>query len=189
MPQTSKLMRGAKNIHFAPFKNESFAEPVKIEFAKKVECKFNYESSQEWADDRIIDSDYTYNGGEGVATVLGLTAEEQVLLFGNKKAKGGVSVNSGDTSPEGAFLFERGKKGGARRLYVVYACQCSPVDITATSIEDGKKETDPVEINFTIGEFDDGLVYFYIDSDASDVDQTQISEWFSEVQMPKPASE
>lgn len=40
------------------------------------------------------------------------------------------------------------------------------------------------EINFTIGSLDDGNIYHFIDTDDSTVDDTQKSNWFTEVQFP-----
>ena len=156
-----------------------------MQFAKSLECELSFESENEWADDRIVDTSSEYNGGEGSVTVLGLTKEEHALLFGNTKVKGGVVVNSNDIAPQGAFLFERGKKNSSHsRYYVVYACQCSPATISAETVEDGKASAAEDEINFTIGSLDDGNIYHFIDTDDSTVDDTQKSNWFTEVQFP-----
>ncbi|MGV3152665.1 major tail protein [Sarcina ventriculi] len=185
MSEVTKLIKGLKNIHFAPYKNGRFDTPVKVQFAKSLECELSFESENEWADDRIVDTSSEYNGGEGSVTVLGLTKEEHALLFGNTKVKGGVVVNSNDIAPQGAFLFERGKKNSSHsRYYVVYACQCSPATISAETVEDGKASAAEDEINFTIGSLDDGNIYHFIDSDDPTVDDTQKSNWFTEVQFP-----
>ena len=185
MSEVTKLLKGLKNIHFAPYKNGAFQTPVLIKFAKSIESELNYESEAEWADDRIVDNSSEYNGGEGTATVLGLTKEEHALLFGNTKVKGGIVVKSGDIAPQGAFLFERSKKNSEHsRYYVIYACQCSPASINAETVEDGKASAAEDEINFTIGSMDDGLIYHFIDTDDPSVDATQKSKWFTEVQFP-----
>ena len=185
MSEVTKLLKGLKNIHFAPYKNGAFQTPVLIKFAKSIESELNYESEAEWADDRIVDNSSEYNGGEGTATVLGLTKEEHALLFGNTKVKGGIVVKSGDIAPQGAFLFEISKKNSEHsRYYVIYACQCSPASINAETVEDGKASAAEDEINFTIGSMDDGLIYHFIDTDDPTVDATQKSKWFTEVQFP-----
>ena len=189
-PKT-KLCKGFKNIHFAPYKEKTFQAPTKIHYGKKIENKFKYESSTDWGDDMIVDDDFIYNGGDGNLEVLGLSAEEQILLFGNNKAKGGVYVTDTDEAPVGAFLFERRKKQGHRRLYVVYCCKCTPTDISAETIEDGKGNYETKNIEYSIGSIEkDGTnhIYFYIDTDATDVNPTQIENWYKSVQFPESIS-
>lgn len=184
-----KLLKGLKNIHFAPYSEGSFKTPIKILFGKQIEGKLNYESEQEWADDAIVDSSSQYAGGEGKVKVLGLTKEEQVALFGNKAVKGGVAVYADDIAPVGAFLFERGKKGSnAKRLYAIYACQCSPNGFSGETVEDGKASASEDEIDFTIGQMEDGLVYHYIDTDDTTVDNEAKTGWFTTVQLPQEIS-
>lgn len=185
-PKT-KLCKGFKNIHFSPYVNGTFDTPTRIFYAKKIENKFKYESSTEWADDMIIDDEFIYNGGDGNLETTGLSSQEQILLFGNKQAKGGVYVTDTDEAPTGAFLFERRKKAGHRRLYVVYACKCSPTDVSAETIEDGKGNYETKSIEYSIGSLEkDGVnyIYFFIDTDAEGVDSTQIENWYTQVQFP-----
>lgn len=139
MTKKKKVLAGLSNIHFAPLVDGTYQTPVPILFAKKIENKLEYENDQEWADDKVVENGYDFVGGEGTLTVLALTSEEQALLFGNTIVKGGIKVNSGDVSPQGAFLFERKKKRSThKRLYVIYNCVCSPTSISAETIEDGK---------------------------------------------------
>ena len=141
MAKKKKVLAGLSNIHFAPLVDGTYQTPVPILFAKKIENKLEYENDQEWADDKVVENGYDFVGGEGTLTVLALTSEEQALLFGNTIVKGGIKVNSGDVSPQGAFLFERKKKRSThKRLYVIYNCVCSPTSISAETIEDGKGE-------------------------------------------------
>lgn len=190
MAKTKKLLKGLRNIHFAPYVNGSFQEPKPITFAKKIENTLNYESETEWADDEIVDQSYGYNGGEGSLTTLGLSSEEQSLLFGNKIVKGGLVVKTEDESPTGAFLFERGKKGStAKRLFVVYACKCSPASFNGETLEGGKSSASESEISYTISNLPTGEIYHFIDTDDTTVDQEAITNWFKKVQMPKPLSD
>lgn len=187
--QKKKLCKGFKNVHFAQYdsKDGNFKTPTRIYYGKKIENQFNYESSTEWADDMIIDDEFIYNGGEGTLDVLGLSSDEHVMLFGNKKAKGGVYTTDTDEAPTGAFLFERRKKAGAKRLYVVYACKCAPTDLTAETIEDGQGEYETKSIEYSIGSFEKNgtnYIYFFIDTDADDVDNDQVTNWYKAVQFP-----
>lgn len=185
----NKLLKGLKNIHFAPYVEGEFQTPVRIAFAKAIEGKLNYEAEAEWGDDAIVDNSSMFAGGEGNVKVLGLTKEEQVTLFGNKAVKGGVAVYSNDNAPVGAFLFERGKKNSKhKRLYVIYACQCAPTGFNGETVEDGKASATVEEIDFTIGEMEDGLVFHFIDTDDSTVEEEAKTDWFTTVQMPKEIS-
>ena len=172
MAKKKKVLAGLSNIHFAPLVDGTYQTPVPILFAKKIENKLEYENDQEWADDKVVENGYDFVGGEGTLTVLALTSEEQALLFGNTIVKGGIKVNSGDVSPQGAFLFERKKKRSThKRLYVIYNCVCSPTSISAETIEDGKGEN--------------GDIYHYIDTDDESVVADAVSNWFKQVQFPQ----
>ena len=186
MAKKKKVLAGLSNIHFAPFVNGAYQTPVPILFAKKIENKLEYENDQEWADDKVVENGYDFVGGEGTLTVLALTSEEQALLFGNTIVKGGIKVNSGDVSPQGAFLFERKKKRSThKRLYVIYNCVCSPTSISAETIEDGKGEGSTDEISYSIGEGENGDIYHYIDTDDESVVADAVSNWFNKVQIPQ----
>ncbi len=118
-----KIMRGFKNIHFAPYVNGAFQTPQPVKFAKSGEFKLNFETDQSRADDTIVHDSFFFTGGDGKVEVLDLTPDEQVLILGNTRVKGGVSIKSSDTAPRGAFLFEKQFKGSThKRLYVVYSC-------------------------------------------------------------------
>lgn len=184
----TKACVGIDKVYFAPKRADGgYETPVRILHAKKLESQFNYENIQEWADNIAVINEFLYGGGEGTLSVLGLTPEEQILLFGNQKAKGGLFVTDTDSAPEGAFLFERRKVGGAKRLYVIYSCKCSPIDISAETIEEGKGTYEVNEINFSIGSHEKdnkNYVYFYIDTDSQNVVADQITKWYTEVQFP-----
>lgn len=185
----NKLLKGLKNIHFAPYVEGEFQTPIRIAFAKAIEGKLNYESEPEWGDDVIVDNSSMFAGGEGNVKVLGLTKEEQVALFGNKAVKGGIAVYSDDNAPVGAFLFERGKKNSQhKRLYAIYACQCAPTGFNGETVEDGKASATVEEIDFTIGQMDDNLVFHYIDTDDTTVETEAKENWFKTVQLPKEIS-
>ncbi|MGM9534221.1 MAG: major tail protein [Intestinibacter sp.] len=184
----TKACVGLSNIHFAPFNGSTFESPVRIFHAKKIENKFKYENIQEWADNIAVINEFLYGGGEGSLTVLGLSKEERVLLFGNKAVKGGIVVSDTDEAPIGAFLFERRLTGGARRLYVVYACKCSPTDISGETIEEGKGNYETNDIEYSISSCEHegvNLVYFYIDTNDETVNQEQVTNWYKSVQFPQ----
>lgn len=187
-----KACVGLSMIHFAPFNGSTFDTPVQILHAKKIENKFKYENIQEWADNIAVINEYLYGGGEGSLTTLGLSKEERVLLFGNKSVKGGIAVSDTDSAPIGALLFERRLVGGYRRLYVVYACKCAPVDVSGSTIEEGKGEYETTGIEYSISSCEHegvNLVYFYVDTNDPTVDQEQITNWFKAVQFPKELEE
>lgn len=181
-----KLLKGFSNVHFAPFENNAYATPIPIQNAKKIEAELKYESEPEWADDGMVDDEFNYAGGEGSLTTLGLDKTEYNTLFDNKIVKGGIVVNAGDVSREGAFLFERKKKSSKhKRLYVIYACRCSPPGINAETIEDGKGSAGEDEIKFNIGQAENEDVFHFIDTDDPTVDPETITNWFKTVQKPK----
>ncbi len=179
-----KIMRGFRNIHFAPYVNGVFKTPQPIKYGKSGEFKLNFESDQSRADDTIVHDSFLFTGGDGKIVVLDLTADEQALVLGNTRVKGGVSVKSTDSAPRGAFLFEKQFKGSThKRLYVVYSCTCSNPGIVAQTLED-KAEDDTADIPLSVSELPDGNIYHYVDTHDPTADQEQITNWYKEVQMP-----
>ena len=191
MAKVNKLLIGLGDIHFAPYVEGEFQTPVPITFAKKCEAKTNFEEDPEWADNIDVSPGFAYTGGEGTLTTLGLTAEEQVLLFGNTAVKGGVIINSSDVAPQGAFLFSRKKKkSDHKRLFVIYSCVCAPSAlVNAETLEEGKGSAEEVEINFTVGQLEDGSIAFYVDTDSPTVKQEQVTNWFKTVKRPEVLDE
>ncbi len=187
MSEVKKLIVGLSDIHFAKWNGSTFETPVPITNAKKCEAKTTFEEDEEWADNKNVNPGYVFAGGDGTLTTLGLTPDEQALLFGNTLVKGGVLINSADIAPQGAFLFARKKKrSNDRRLFVLYNCVCAPSSlVNAETIEEGKGSSEEVEINFVIDALEDGNIAYYIDTDSPTVDQEQVTNWFKAVQMPQ----
>ena len=101
-----QVIRGFSNIHFAPLTGEGkYGTPVKIAGAKSGEFKLNFDTISSYADDTIFNNGFLYTGGEGTISVLELTPDEQSLILGNEKVKGGVVVNSSDVVTSRSFLF------------------------------------------------------------------------------------
>ena len=61
---------------------------------------------------------------------------------------------------------------------------CSNPGLVMQTIED-KAEDATCEIPLSVSELSDGNIYFYIDTNDSTVEDTQITNWYTEVQMPK----
>lgn len=184
-----KCFKGLKNVHFAKWNGTGYEKPVPIQYAKKIENTLNYETESDWADDEIVCVENGFSGGEGTLTTLGLTAEEQTLIFGSKKVPGGLVVKSEDMAPTGAFLFERKmKEEKGKRLYVVYACKCAPASFGGETIEEGKGASEESEISYSISENSEHGIFYFIDTNVADVPQDQIENWYKEVQFPTEAS-
>lgn len=180
-----QILGGIGRIAYAPFKAGTFAKPTDIEYAKKIEMELKYESEELWGGSRVIYRNNSFGGGEGELAVHAMSKEEQSLIFGQKQVKGGLVVKDTDIAPEGAFIFERAhRNSNHKRLYVVYVCQCKPCPISAETVEEGKTPEALDEIEFSIGSMADGLIMYYIDTNAEDAEAEQVTNWFTEVQMP-----
>ncbi|CUN17341.1 Uncharacterised protein [Turicibacter sanguinis] len=94
-------------------------------------------------------------------------------------------------APQGAFLFSRKKKkSDHKRLFVIYSCVCAPSAlVNAETLEEGKGSAEEVEINFTVGQLEDGSIAFYVDTDSPTVKQEQVTNWFKTVQRPEVLDE
>lgn len=50
--------------------------------------------------------------------------------------------------------------------------------------KEGKVNEETVEIKFSVRELDTNDIYYFIDTDASDVDSAKVSAWYNAVQTP-----
>lgn len=155
---------------------------------KKLESELEYEEGEEWAGDKQIEYFYDFTGGKGKLIVLGLTKEEYHDLFGNELVKGGIMINTDDRSNSVSLLWERKKKNGHKRLYILYNCVCSPIGLGgAETLEKGKGDFEQTEIEFAIGSIDHegrNRIGSFIDTDDETADKTMITNWYKTPQFP-----
>lgn len=182
-----RILGGIGRIAFAPLtQNGTYETPVEIEFSKKIEMELKYETEELWGGSRVIYRNNSFGGGEGELTVHALTKDEQSLLFGQQKVKGGLVIKDTDVAPIGAFIFEWAYRGSNdKRLYVVYNCQCKPCPIAAETVEEGKTPEALSEIEFSVGSDRTGLIALSVDTFDETIDRETIDAWFEEVQMPE----
>lgn len=181
-------LKGLSNIHVAVIDDSgTHLTPVKVEGAKSISAELTFEG-EEFESDNVIDySDFIFTGGEGTMTLKSMSLSEFELLFNNAYIKGGVEINTKDIAPNCAILFERLKLDRKnKRLYVIYNNKFAPAGIKGQSAaKPGTEETD--ELKFSIGEFTDGKVVYFIDTDDPNVTQTQITNWYKTVQFIQEA--
>lgn len=188
-------LKGLSNIHVAIIEEGgTHGTPVKVEGAKSISAELTFEQ-EEFESDNVIDySDFIFTGGEGTMVLKSMSLKEFNLLFNNAYVKGGVEINTKDVAPNCAILFERLKLDRKnRRLYVIYNVKFAPAGIKGQSAaKPGTEETD--ELKFSIGEFTDGAVVYFIDTDDPSVTEEQITGWYKNVQFiqepdPLPSNE
>ncbi|MBS6502575.1 MAG: hypothetical protein KH415_13300 [Clostridium sp.] len=177
-------LKGLANIHIAVIDEDgTHLEPVKVEGAKSISAELSFEA-EEFESDNFIDyNDYIFTGGEGTMTLKSMALSEFKLLFNNSYIKGGVEINTKDIAPNCAILFERLKLDRKnKRLYVIYNNKFAPAGIKGQSAaKPGTEELD--ELKFSVGEFTDGKVVYFIDTDDPNVSQEQIMNWYKTVQF------
>lgn len=188
-------LKGLSNIHVAIIEEGGIhGTPVKVEGAKSISAELTFEQ-EEFESDNVIDySDFIFTGGEGTMVLKSMSLAEFKLLFNNAYVKGGVEINTKDVAPNCAILFERLKLDRKnKRLYVIYNVKFAPAGIKGQSAaKPGTEETD--ELKFSIGEFTDGAVVYFIDTDDPSVTEEQITGWYQTVQFiqkpdPLPSNE
>ncbi|MBW4863760.1 MAG: hypothetical protein KZY55_11525 [Paeniclostridium sp.] len=161
MSLEQKIMYGFSDIHVAKLTGEAYATPVAIEGGKSVEAELSFEHTPFYADNREVARIGGFAGGEGTLGVLSLTSTEQNLLFGHTKiGENGHLVKSNDVAPTVALMFSREKLDGSKQGYCLYNVKFKPTSISATTMEEGKVEEEPMELEFTIGETSDRKIYY-----------------------------
>lgn len=161
MSLESKIMYGFSDIHVAKFTGGTYATPVAIEGGKSVEAELSFEHTPFYADNREVARVGGFAGGEGTLGILSLTSDEYQLLFGHTKiGADGYIVKSNDVAPTVALGFSREKLDGTKMGYWIYNCKFKPSSIAATTMEEGKVEEEPIELEFTIGEAVDRKIYY-----------------------------
>lgn len=178
-------LKGFRNVHFAKITDEGYDTPVPLTGGKKINVELNYESEEYESDDMIDEQEYIFTGGEGTLSLKSLLPSEYALLFSNEVNDGEVAIRTSDIPANGALLFERQKRNSRdKRLYVIYNSKFAPSAIAAESVGKGGGEIDD-ELKFSIGEIDDNLLIFFIDTDiASEQQKNKIENWYKKVQLP-----
>lgn len=161
MALEGKIMYGLENIHVAKLTGSAYGVPVAIEGAKSVEAEFAYESTAIYADNRNVFTVNGFAGGEGSLGILSLSADEYNLLFGHEiVGTDGFVVKSTDVAPTVALGFSRRRGDGKHQVYWIYNVKFKPSALAATTMEEGKVEAEPIELEFTIGETADNGIYY-----------------------------
>ena len=178
-------LKGFRNVHFAKISDAGYEVPVHITGGKKVNIELKYESEDFESDDMIDEQEYIFMGGDGGLTIKSLIPSEYELLFGNTVDGGEVAIRTTDIASNGALLFERQKRNSNhKRLYAIYNTKFAPSAIAAESAGKGGGDIDE-ELKFSIGEADDNLVVYFLDTDlATEAQKTKIAKWYKEVQYP-----
>lgn len=173
-----KRLAGLKGIHVAQYENGSFKTPVPITGAKSVSAELEYSEVKFYADDVNDFADYQFSGGSGELVLSGLQLEEYKTLFGCDFQEGITTVNSGDTTPQLALLFERKKLGTQDRvLYVIYNVKFAPPAIEANTLE-GDVSEETITLSFTVSEMPNGDVYRMADTSVA---TTAAQNWYTRV--------
>lgn len=173
-----KRLAGLKGIHVAPYEGGTFKTPVPITGAKSVSAELEYSEVKFYADDVNDFSDYQFSGGSGELVLSGLQLEEYKTLFGCDFQDGITTVNSGDTTPQLALLFERKKLGTQDKvLYVIYNVKFAPPAIEANTLE-GDISEETMTLSFTVSEMPNGDVYRMADTSVA---TTAAQNWYQKV--------
>lgn len=181
-------LKGFSNLNYAKLGEEGPGPCKKLSDGKKIETELEYEEEELWAGDQQIEYNYDFVGGKGKLTVLGLDRIEYNDLFGNELIPGGIMINTDDKGNPISFTWERKKKNGHKRLYVLYNCICSPVGLGgAESLEKGKGDVAETEIEFSIGSIEHGgrnRIGSFIDTDDESVNKEMVKNWHTTPQFP-----
>ncbi|MDY3372063.1 MAG: major tail protein [Terrisporobacter othiniensis] len=178
-----KRLAGLKGIHVATYNidNGTFGTPVPITGAKSVSAELEYSEVKFYADDVNDFADYQFSGGSGELVLSGLQLEEYKTLFGCDFENGVATINSGDTMPQLALLFERKKLGTQDKvLYVLYNVKFAPPAIEANTLE-GDISEETITLPFTVSEMPNGDVYRMADTGATSVAQGVVETWYEKV--------
>ena len=173
-----KRLAGLKGIHVAQYEGGTFKTPVPITGAKSVSAELEYSEVKFYADDVNDFADYQFSGGSGELVLSGLQLEEYKTLFGCDFQDGITTVNSGDTMPQLALLFERKKLGTQDKvLYVIYNVKFAPPAIEANTLE-GDVSEETMTLSFTVSEMPNGDVYRMADTSVA---TTAAQNWYTRV--------
>lgn len=184
-------LSGFSNIHVAKMKTAdapgvrpTYDVPVALRGGKNIEVSLNFEGITFYADNSVSFQDNFFSGGEVTLSLSGLTVEEYVMLFGNKKdEKGVLSVNANHVAPELAITFEKKILGteSAVRRFVLYAVKLAPGSISAETIADSISE-EPVELTGVVRQLSEGEIYAMVDTNDDDYD-VSLDNWHEEIKF------
>lgn len=183
MAKKKQRIGGFRNIHIATIEDGEHTTPVGVEGAKSISAELNFELEEFESDDEFDHQEYIFTGGEGTLGIKSTSLEEFKLIFNNTYRKGGVEINANDLSKNVAILFERQKLDKKnKRLYILYNVKFSPAGIKAeTAAKPGTEQID--ELKFLVGQFGEGSIVYFIDTDDADVEPDQVLNWYKTVQF------
>lgn len=186
----TKRINGLSNIHVAEMQhggntttNPVYKTPVKIEGAISASVEMSYGDVVMYADNVADYFDAVFESGSISLEVSGLSVEEYTLLFGMQNAKGMITASSEAVAPNLAVMFESKKLGSNHtRKYVVYNCKFKAPSIEIETNKGSIEET-TLTIEGQVAELANGKQYAFIDTDAPEVDEEIVENWYADVQF------
>lgn len=198
MPVTDKSVTprqiGLKDVHVAIIESDGpsgtvYAAPVKISRAITAKITPSTNSETLYSDDGVEDELTAFAGCEVELEQNALSLEHRALLLGKKYENGELVENSNDIPPKLALLFRSEKSTSTKakpvyRYCVLYKGKFSEMeDEYETKGEKPNSKTAKIKGKFFDRE-SDGNWRLMLDTDATGVSETKISNFFTEVQEP-----
>jgi len=154
--KSSKI--GLKNLYFAEFDpaTNRWTAPVPVKWVKSMNVKVNQTSGSEYADDHMVEVFDSFDNFEVDISFADLTPEEQAFFLG-RDSIGAIRLSGSDDAPPWvAFMGERTKADGTKRLFKYFKGKARQGD-EAASTKGGSVTTQPDSLTIVFGPLDESF--------------------------------
>ncbi|MCC0644890.1 hypothetical protein KGF45_02255 [Clostridioides sp. ZZV14-6154] len=181
MSYKEKIIHGFDNIHLCKIDENSV--PVKIlgGISVSIELKQPYKIMKSGGNENIIF--YGKVSGTGKLNLLGLTADEEELIWNFKRYKNGIIVEDSIKPNNLRLLFTRKRRDGAIIYYCIYNV-IFDIDGILAETDAAKRSSSKRELSFNV--FADKkikLTFFSMDTKSGE--KEILENWFKEIQIPE----
>lgn len=187
----TKALNGLGWIYYALLKEDgSYEEVKKLARLIEISVKDNTDTAKSYAGNIAEFQDSAYAGTDVSFTVHSIDTDNEIELFGHKKAKdGGIIFNSADKTPFVAIMAELTavdtNNKAVTQYLTLYKGQLSPAEVKGKTKE-GKVEFQTMQYSGSFVDRDDGLFKYITSTDNADFDKTEFdAKWGKEVIIPE----
>jgi phi13 family phage major tail protein len=118
---------GVEKLCFAPLKEDMpggtpiFDTPIYLQGVKQIGLKIKINTEKLYAENKLWESDTTFDSTETTVDVVDLLAKEESIILGHELSEeGGVIYKDTDKATPGALLFKSNKGNGKARYVIFY---------------------------------------------------------------------
>ncbi|MCC0639887.1 major tail protein [Clostridioides sp. ES-S-0049-03] len=181
MNYKEKIIHGFDNIHLCLVDENSVPRKILGGISVSIELKQSYKIMKCGGNENIIF--YGKVTGAGKLNLLGLTADEEELIWNFKRYKNGIVVEDSIKPNNLRLLFTRKRRDGAIIYYCIYNV-IFDIDSILAETDTAKRSSSKRELNFNVF-VDKKLKLTFFSMDTKSGEKEILDKWFKKIQIPE----